>query len=158
MLSNADVRGIIKSRKRYQTRKAEISAERVLKEWARIAFADPRGLFESNGLPRSPCALDDDMAAAVESIEVRIAKNNHSATVKKYKLASKMSALDCLARYLGMLDGKDTIADEGEQTGVIVLPEVGEDTPLGADAPPHSEMGAQDAQEQTDEWEEDMDT
>lgn len=146
LLSNADVGRVIKSRMRYQTRKAEISAERVLKEWARIAFADPRGLFESNGLPRSPCELDDDMAAAVETVEVLVSKNKNSATVKKYKLASKMSALDCLARYLGMLDGKDTIADEGKQTGVIVLPEVREDTPHGV------------VQEQTDEREEDMDT
>src|SRR5687767_14967669 len=51
-------------------KRAEITAAEVLTETASIAFSDPRRLFNKNGTLKPVSELDDDIAAAVASIEV----------------------------------------------------------------------------------------
>ena len=46
----------------------EISAEGILKERARLAFYDPRKLFDSDGKPIPIHLLDDDTAAALAGV------------------------------------------------------------------------------------------
>lgn len=93
--------------------RAEVSAEKVLREMARLAFSDPRALFTERGALRSIHELDDDAAAAVASVEVVTrqlprAKGEEAEVeyVHKIKMWDKNSALDKIARHLGMLDAK----------------------------------------------------
>lgn len=93
--------------------RAEISVEKVLREMARLAFSDPRALFTERGELRSIHDLDDDAAAAVASVEVVTrqlprAKGEEVEVeyVHKVKMWDKNSALDKIARHLGMLDAK----------------------------------------------------
>lgn len=73
-----------------------------------LATADARRLFHEDGRARKPHELDDDIAQAVESVEVdpdgRI----------KYKLARKTSALDMVNRIAGLYE-----ADNRQQAGGI---------------------------------------
>ena len=89
-----------------------VTKDNVLREFARIAFVDPRKLFRSDGSPKPIEELDTDTAAALAGLEVREefegAGENRAFVgyTKKYKLANKLGALDSLAKHLGMLDGK----------------------------------------------------
>lgn len=113
--------------------RTEITQDRVLKEYARIAFLDPRRFFDSDGTPKPIEALDDDTAAALAGLEIREefsgtgAERQLSGYTKKYKLVNKLGALDSLAKHLGMFDGKGQEAESEIQTGVIIMPEVIED-------------------------------
>ncbi len=92
---------------------ATITSERVMQEYARIAFFDPRKLFDEDGSPKSVTELDDDTAAAIAGIEVVTIGNAEMGIgqVRKYRIADKKGALDSVAKILGM------IVDRRELTG-----------------------------------------
>lgn len=92
-------------------KKPDISADRVLAEEARIAFADPRAVYGPDGEPLPPHCLDEDTARALAAVEVvETAARSGGATVRyKYKFWDKRAALDRLARHLG-LGGPDPAA------------------------------------------------
>jgi len=115
-------------------KKTEITRERVLQEYAKLAFFDPRKLFDENGNPKKITELDDDTAAAIAGLEVnsqlalvevegeKPETRDVLSTVRKYKIVDKKAALDSIAKHLGMfapikheVTGKD---------GAPLMPEV----------------------------------
>ena len=96
----------------------EITQDRVLQEYARLAFYDPRKLFQPDGTPKPIEALDDDTAAALAGLEVReeFEGTGENRTfvgyTKKYKLANKLGALDSLAKHLGLFEPKEEDSEE----------------------------------------------
>ena len=82
-----------------------IMSERTLKEVARLAYADPRKLYDKDGNLIPIHQLDDDTAATVASIEVEeeftgkgesLALTGH---LRKVKQHSKIQALDMAMKY-----------------------------------------------------------
>lgn len=90
------------------SKRTEITQDRVLQEYARLAFLDPRKLFHSTGSPKPIHELDDDTAAAIVGLDVVQVGNAEVGVgdVLKYKLADKKGALDSVARHLGMFNDK----------------------------------------------------
>jgi len=84
--------------------KLNISAEQVLRELGRIAFADMRKIFDTEGNLLHPRFMDDDTAAAIAEVEV--SKKAGGESVHKVKRVDKKGALDSLARALGMFRDK----------------------------------------------------
>lgn len=89
--------------------RAEIDIARTLQEMVRLGTSDVRRLFDGNGnlLPISD--LDDDTAAAVSAVEVVTKPGEVDADgkrtveyVHKLKLWDKNSALEKIAKHLGM--------------------------------------------------------
>ena len=86
----------------------EITTERILKERARMAFFDPRKLFDKTGRPIPIHELDDDTAAAIAGLDVleEFETTGKVKTLigytKKYKLADKNASLTSLERQRGM--------------------------------------------------------
>lgn len=118
LLKNTKVQSYIQSKNKKAEIKLEITRERVLLEYARIAFGDIRNLFDDNGNLINPKDMGDDIAAAVVSVEVShektsTAKGSDDDTgettnitevtfTRKVKLADKTKALDALGRHLGL--------------------------------------------------------
>jgi phage terminase small subunit len=78
-----------------------ITAERVLQEYARIAFADLRRVVDwgPDGLVlKTPEALSDADAAAISEITAAGAGSKNY----RVRLYDKKAALDAIARHLGM--------------------------------------------------------
>lgn len=84
--------------------KTEITAERVLKEFSRIAFFDVRKLYDDNGQLKQLSELDEDIARAISGIEVNeiFIEHQHVGNTKKIKLSNKIAALESLAKHLGL--------------------------------------------------------
>lgn len=88
-----------------------ITADRVLQELARIAFADPRRLVQVDDEGRvsiTPTSqLSDDDAACISSIDTTMAG-------PRIKIHDKMAALDKIGKHLGMfaerVDQRMTVA------------------------------------------------
>jgi len=92
-----------------RSERVEITADQVLKEYARIALFDPRKLFGADGALLAIIDIDDDTAAAIAGIEVMSVGNADGVgKVIKIRLASKVAALDSVARHLGMF-AKDSL-------------------------------------------------
>lgn len=109
LLANANIAAYIQERMDARALRTEITQERVLREYARIAFFDPRKLYDEEGSPLNLSELDEDTAAAVAGLEVNeiYGRDGESiGAVKKYKIADKKGALDSLARHLGMFNDR----------------------------------------------------
>ena len=100
LMQRPDIRGAVAEHQAPLLERAGITAERVLREVVRIAFADPRKLVHPDGRPRAVQELDDDTAAAVASIQFYEKPNGHR--LLRIRLNDKISALVLLARHLGL--------------------------------------------------------
>lgn len=84
-----------------------ITLERTLRELARLAFFDPRKLFDAKGNPIPIQELDDDTAASVSGLDVTEEFEGTGRErvfvghTKKYKLADKRASIDMLMKHLG---------------------------------------------------------
>jgi phage terminase small subunit len=108
-----------------------ITVERVLKEYAKLGFFDPRNLFDADGKPKDITELDDETAAALAGLDIQEVYEGFGddrkfvGYTKKYKLTDKKAALDSMARYLGMftdkteVDNKVTIGFEQSLLDII---------------------------------------
>jgi phage terminase small subunit len=94
---------------------AGITAERVLKEYARLGFSDMRRYASWDGglvtLRSSEEMTDDDAAAVLE-----VSQGQHGV---KLKLHDKKGALDSMAKHLGMFVEKHE--HSGENGGAIIV-------------------------------------
>ena len=123
MMTNDDVAARVREIVEAGAARAEVTVERVLREYARIGFADIRKAVrwrslisevgeDDEGLPLTRAAnevalvgseeIDEDTALAI----AEIAQTKDGAL--KVKLHSKLGALDSMARHLGMF--KDSLS------------------------------------------------
>jgi phage terminase small subunit len=83
-----------------------VSADRVVRELARVAFADPRAVFSwgpGGVVLRDSGGLTEDEAAIVS--EVSETRTETGGSIKA-KLCDKVKALELLGRHLGMFNDK----------------------------------------------------
>ena len=120
-----------------RSKRVEVTQDRVLLEYARLAFFDPRKLFMENGKPKDINQLDDDTAAALVGLDVLEEYEGAGESrefvgyTKKYKLANKLGALDSLGKHLGMFDGR---SGEGREKNNNLLAAVKESAEEDVDA------------------------
>jgi phage terminase small subunit len=106
-----------------RARRTEITADRVLQEFAKIGFGDIRRIFTADGSLKGPAEMDDETAATVASIEVVVrpsgmvdAEGNREVEhVHKIKAWDKIGALTQIGRHLGMF------TDKTEHSGSIAI-------------------------------------
>jgi phage terminase small subunit len=89
--------------------RTEITQDRVLQEYAKLAFLDPRRFYDEAGALIPVNLLPADVAAAlvgVDVIETYDKESNAIIATKKVKFVDKKGALDSVARHLGMFNDK----------------------------------------------------
>lgn len=105
LLDNPDVIAYLKILKDDLGRTLGITRQRVAQELAKIAFYDARLLFNDDGTAKQMGELDDDVAGAIEGLDVYEEKDfidgSPIGVTKKIKLGNKNKALDSLNRMLG---------------------------------------------------------
>jgi phage terminase small subunit len=97
-------------------KRTEITQDRVLQEYARIAFFDIGKLVDDKGRPLALKDMDDDTRRAIVSIDVVSSGGGEGSApgeVVKFKLADKKAALDSCARHLGMFEKDNKQPGEG---------------------------------------------
>jgi phage terminase small subunit len=119
-LTKPDIAEAIAEARRRVAGKLEVTKERIVSEYARLAFSDIRDLFtwdEERACYVPSQDLTADQAAAVSAIEaetVHFTDDDGNTTTKiklKLKTYDKKGALDSLAKHLGMF------VDRVEHTG-----------------------------------------
>lgn len=110
LLSNAMVKAEIEALITVVSERAELTAEKTLRELARLVFFDPRRLLNTDGSPKPLHELDDDTAACLAGLEVLESYEGSGedrkfvGIVKKYKIADKNSALEKAMKHLGLFE------------------------------------------------------
>jgi len=81
-------------------KRLEVTAERTLRELAKVAFYDPREMYDAGGRPLLVGELDDMNAAALAGIETAVKEEDGVVTVThKYRMTDRVKALELLGRY-----------------------------------------------------------
>jgi phage terminase small subunit len=109
LLTKTHVSMEIALRMKARERRTEITQDRVLAEYAKLAFLDPRRFYDDSGVLKPVHLLDADVAAALVGVDVTDSYDKESqqtVTTKKVKFADKKGALDSVARHLGMFTDK----------------------------------------------------
>lgn len=123
LLQNPKVAEQIAKKAEKRIGKLEISSERILGELARLAFFDPRKLFNADGSPKQVNELDDDTAAAVAGLDFAelfegAGDQKHAyGLMKRYKVTDKTRALELLGKYRKLFTDKVELT--GEDGGPI---------------------------------------
>jgi len=114
-LRKPEISHAVEAAMKARSERTEITQDRVLAEFAKLAFLDPRRFYDESGALKPVHLLDADVAAALAGVDVvdSFDKNSESViTTKKIKFVDKKGALDSVARHLGMF--KDKIEHSGE--------------------------------------------
>lgn len=108
LLTNAKIQSYISEKQKALQKKTGITVERVLNEYARIAFSDLRLYYNEDGSLKKMIDLTEDEAAAIAGVEAEELFDGFGedriqiGVTKKIKRWDKTKALDSLARHLGM--------------------------------------------------------
>jgi phage terminase small subunit len=111
-LTKPDIQEAISDARARLTEAAQVTQERIVREYAKLAFLDIRKAFDSEGRLKPIGEMDDDTSAAIAGLEVeelyegRGEAREHIGRIHKVKLADKKGSLDSLARHLGMFTDK----------------------------------------------------
>ena len=112
LLKKPEIKEAIKELEDAASARTSITKDMVLQELARIAFVDPRKLFDEGGRPKDIRFLDPDTAAALSSVDIYEEfdyngdEKELSGYTKKYKWSDKLRALEMLGKHLGMFTDK----------------------------------------------------
>ena len=103
----AEVKNRIDNALKEQSKRIEITADRVILEIARIAFMDIKNIFDENGNLKRITELPEDISRAISSVEVSRSKNVDDDTeyelIAKIKLWDKVKALELLSKHFNLL-------------------------------------------------------
>lgn len=115
LLKHVEIQNALQKAMKEREERTEITQDRVLKEYARIAFFDPRKLFDDRGFPLEISEIDDDTAAAIAGLEVTEEMDSGvKCYTRKYKITNKLGALESLAKHLGLFEGAKEIGQNNE--------------------------------------------
>lgn len=118
--------------KEERSKRTKVSQDRVIAELARIGFSDIRNVLTAKGSLLDPQDWDDDTAASIASIEVvtnsgDAGKDDDGRKIVEYthkiKTWDKNSALEKLARHLGLYAPEQHKHEHGVSDGIAALME-----------------------------------
>jgi len=117
LLGKTCVSEAIQEAKKKRSVRTEITQDRILAEYAKVAFFDVRKMFDKDGKPLDIQNLDDDTAAALIGLDVQdvyedsVDGKKFMGYVKKYKMADKLKALEALGRHIGLFEKQENQTD-----------------------------------------------
>lgn len=111
-LTKPDIQQKISELIELRSKRTEVVQDRVLLEVARIAFNDPRKIFDIKGNLLPVNNWPDEIASAISSIKLTEVKDfdkdsNVETTIKEIKFWDKGRQLELAAKHLGMLAEKE---------------------------------------------------
>ena len=89
-----------------------LSADRVLREWGRMAFGDVRNVLRADGSLKNPHEYTEDDAAMIKGVKTRriveLDANGkmQNAEITEITFVDRLSATNAVAKHLGMLNDK----------------------------------------------------
>lgn len=121
-LIKPEIQEAIQDQKKKLSEKTSITAERILKEYEKIAFSDVRNVLTVDGGLRDASEWDDDTAgavASVKSMEVHSPEGEKIGTNREVKMYDKLRALEALGKHIGIFE-----KDNSQKKTEISIPQV----------------------------------
>lgn len=124
LMANHSIQAVIARFARDRSLRTQTGADQVVSQLARLAMGDIRKIFTPTGHMRRIEELDDDTAAAIQSVKVtkkpsgEVDEDNRPIyeDVIEYKMADKKGALDLLGKHAALWDGAGVGSDSMVET------------------------------------------
>lgn len=117
-LTKPDIRARIDRALAEQSRRTGVTADRVVRELARVAFANSQDVIDFDSATIKPDATRDD-TVAISSVKVKtIPMPDGDGVEREIKMADKLKALELLGRRLGLFT--DNVNVSGKEVVQIV--------------------------------------
>lgn len=118
--NNVIVRRELEKLRNYYAYSVEDQTQKVINEFAKVAFFDPRELFDERGSPLGVHELESHVSACLAGVDVQtLGQNADFAQVTKYRFVDKLKALDALAKRLNLFkDDNERTVNLGGEVGV----------------------------------------
>jgi phage terminase small subunit len=124
-LSKPNIRACIDAAIAERSKRTGVTADRVVRELARIAFVNAPDVIDTKYATVKPDATEDD-TAVIASVKVKVSAGENSESVEReIKFADKIKALELLGKHLGMFT--DNINISGDM-GVQIVNDIPKDT------------------------------
>lgn len=107
LLGKTSVQEALNAAQRERSARTGVTADRVIREIARIAFSDPRSVMSwgpSGVLLKESSELTEEQAAAISEVSENWTDSGGGS--RKVKMHDKVAALEKLARHVGLYDDK----------------------------------------------------
>src|SRR5271168_333518 len=110
-LRKPEISTAVATRTKEMMDKLDVTADRVIQEIAKIAFFDPRKLFNGDGSLKLISEIDDHSAASLAGLEVcelfeGAGGQKHAyGLLKKVRVADKSKSLEMLGLYFNLFSG-----------------------------------------------------
>jgi phage terminase small subunit len=118
-LTKPDIAAALQEAMQKREERTEITQDMVLREYAKLAFLDPRRFYDANGNLIDIPDLAPEVAATLSAMEVSWERDGEDAegkprfcAVRKIKFSDKKAALDSIARHLGMFKDKTELTGD----------------------------------------------
>lgn len=119
LLVNVSIQSYIAQLQAEQSRRTGINADRVLRELAKVAFANASDIVDTGDVTLKDDVSPDDLAA-VQSFKVKL--SGTGGVEREIKLADKLKALELLGKHIGMFGkSKDGELDNQLQKAAELL-------------------------------------
>lgn len=116
MLTYANVQEYLKTRQDKLSKDLEITPQMVLKELYKVGFSNIQDYIKEGFTIEEIKSLKKEHAAAISEISTETTTYEESSVTKvKFKLHDKLSALDKIAKHLGLYEKNNTITVKQEQ-------------------------------------------
>lgn len=107
LLTKPHVQAYISELMSERSKRTEITADMVIREFAKIGFANVADFVDDDGRMLPPGKIDRDNMAVVQEITERVYGGDERPIVeRKYKLNDKISALNSIGKHLKMFTDK----------------------------------------------------
>jgi len=103
-LTKPNIKAWIESQRKAIEKRTELTQDRILAEYAKIAFFDIRKIYNDDNTLIDVKDMDADSAAAISAIETFEELDTERVAIaltKKIKLCDKIKALDSISKVLG---------------------------------------------------------
>lgn len=125
LLSKVHIREEIERLMKRPLQKAAVTVDRVIKELARVGFADLSKAYEEDGSLKNIHEMDKSIVATISGIEVdeiTAGKGSNKRSLgktKKVKMHDKVKALELLGRHLKMFTDNVDLTSKGKEITFI---------------------------------------
>ncbi len=127
LMADSKIAARVEYLKDLRVRRHEATIDKVVAEYAKLAFLDIRKAFTLQGDLIPIADLDDETAAAIAGVEFeevfehdKESGRKQIGRIHKIKLIDKKGALDSLSRYLGMFQDKIQHSGTGPKGEILV--------------------------------------
>lgn len=124
VLSRPRVREALRIQLQARAERTQITADRVISEIGKIAFADIRGIFKEDGSLKAIPEMTQEQAALIESLDVdelfegKGEDRIQIGVTKKLKLYNRLKSLETLAKHLGVLSDRVMFNQQNIQNNI----------------------------------------